>query len=188
MFRNTASVDPTARSSSPSNQTSARQYPTSPLNSPPTTPISISESFRKRKRQSSDSDSEDDQGRIKRAHCTPSSSSHHLLEPLPSGPFNLVELGHWVKSVCGEAIDLGHSIPEPVYEVSPLTAADEIDLYRYASSSPPSSVSSPGPSTPPDYNSSGKLYPQSNWIQAHLASQIPLLHHISLFLDPNHLY
>jgi hypothetical protein len=69
----------------------------------------------------------------------------------------MIDLDHWIKSLRCEGIDLGHSIPEPVYETSPLTAAVEIDFYRYASSSPSTSVSSLGPSTPPDYNSSGKF-------------------------------
>lgn len=156
MFRNNASVDLRGHSSLPSTQSDAKQHSPSFLDSSPSTPpinfTPISEGSRKRKRQSSDSDSEDDQGRMKRAHCIPSSPSNSLVEPLPSGPSNSVDLDQWIKSLCGEGIDLGHSIPEPVYETSLLTDAVEIDCYRYASSSPPSSVSSPGPSTPPDYN------------------------------------
>ena len=79
------------------------------------------------------------------------------MEPPPSEPSNLVDLDQWLKSLCGEGIDLGHSIPEPVYETSPPAAAVEVDFYRYASSSPTSSISSLGPSTPLDYNSSGKF-------------------------------
>lgn len=155
-------MDPITYSPLPSARNNTRQHsppllhsPTSPI---PTNCISILETPRKRKRPSSDSDSDSDsdQGQTKRAHYIASSPSNSLMEPLPSGPSNSVDLNHWIKSLCGEGIDLGHSIPEPVYETSSLTAAVEIDFYRYASSSPPSSVSSLGPSTPPDYNT-GKL-------------------------------
>ena len=78
------------------------------------------------------------------------------MKPLCSGPSN-ADLDHWIESLCSEGIDLGHSIPDPVYETSPLTAAVDIDFYRYASSSPSTSVSSLGPSTPPDYSSFGKF-------------------------------
>jgi hypothetical protein len=191
MFRIDVSVNPRQLSPLPSTQSDAIQHspPLPDSFSPiPTNPISISETSRKRKRQSSDSDSDSDQGQTKRAHHIPSSPSNSLMEPLPSVPSNFVDLDQWIKSLGGEGIDLGHSIPEPVYETCSPTAAVEIDSYRYASSSPSSSVSSLGPSTPPDYTTSGKLYPQSNWIPTHLASQIPLLHHTSLFLGPNHLY
>ena len=162
-------MDPRGQSPLLLTQSDAKQHSPSLLDSSPSTlPINstpISEGSCKRKRQSSDSDSEDDQGRMKRAHCTPSSPSNSLMEPLPSGPSNFVDLDQWIKSLGGESIDLGHSIPEPVYEACSPTAAVEIDFYRYASSSPSSSVSSLGPSTPPDYYSSGKLYSQSNWIR-----------------------
>ena len=188
MFRIDVSVNPRPLSPLPSTRSHAIQHSPPLLDSSPspisTNPISISETSRKRKRQS---DSDSDQGQTKRVHYIPSSPSNSLTEPLPSGSSNFVDLNQWIKSLSGEGIDLGHSIPEPVYETCSPTAAVEIDFYRYASSSPSSSVSSLGPSTPPDYNSSGKLYPQSNWIQAHLASQIPLRHHTSLFLGPNYL-
>ena len=185
-------MDPRGHSPLPSTQSDAKQHSPSLLDSSPSilpiNSVPISEGSRKRKRPSPDSDSEDDQGRMKRAHCTPSLPSNSFMEPPPSGPSNFVDLDQWIKSLGGEGIELGHSIPEPVYETCSQTAADEIHFHRYASSSPSSSVSSLGPSTPPNYNFSGELYPHSNWIQAHLAFQIPLLHHIRLFLGSNHLY
>ena len=143
----------------PSTESDPTQDPPSLLDSSlsPIPTISISETSRKRKRQSLDSDSDSDQGRMKRAYCIRSSPSSSLMEPPPSGSSNLIDVEHWLKSLCSEGIDLGHSIPEPVYETSPLTAAVEIDFYRYASSSPSTSVTSLVPATPPDYNTSGKF-------------------------------
>jgi len=114
--------------------------------------VSISERSRKRKRSSSDSDSEDDQSRMKRAHCTSPLPSSNFAEPVPSSPSNLADIDQWLKSLCDEGLDLSPSVPDPVYETSPLLAPVEIDFYRYSSSSPSTSVSSLGPSTPPDYN------------------------------------